>query len=174
MSNSSNPVGWALVKDRIAYTGKGQEALLLALRKVLADNPYTQSFMCRVGKPYIDIEKLVKPDDVPEPVSFHECLRNRKMEEYAVDKEKSPYIALWEMFEIIHAEGLEVSHIAVGNKDDFQKWVGVRIKRNQMQLFGVPIVHVGDLPQDIFVLCGSQTKEATPEEIEFSVKGTIL
>ena len=160
------------VREKIPYSGKGIDPLLSMLRKVLNANPYTQEFLCRIGQP-IEITKLVPQDEAPERLDLHAAVRAKRMEEFTVEKDKTPYQVLWAMYGVVSEEGLAVSHIMVGDKFSFQTWLGIRIPQNRMNFFGVPIVQVSELPGDVFVLVGSEKREAEPEDVMFSVKGTI-
>ena len=171
MSNSSEEL--VLVRERIPYTGKGVDALLALLRRVLVENPYPQEFVCRIGQP-IEIAKLVTPDAAPEKMSFHDALRSKRMEEYTLEKDKTSFQVLWDMYGVVQAEGLEVSHIAVGDKFQFQNWLGIRIAQNRMSFYGAPVMVVPELPADVFLVVGSEKRDAEPEDIRFSVKGVIV
>jgi len=169
MSTSSDLV---LVKEKIPYTGKGIDPLLAMLRRVLKDNPYTQEFTCRIGQP-IEISKLVPQDQVPEKLSLHDAVRGHRMEDFPFEKDKTSFQILWDMFGMVHAEGLEVSHIAVGDKFQFQTWLGIRIAQNRMNFYGTTVVFLSELPQDVFLVIGAEKKQAEPEDVRFSVKGTL-
>jgi len=169
MSTNSELV---LVREKIPYSGKGSESLLTLLRQVLKDNPYTQEFTCRIGYP-IEIVKLVPPDQVPERQSLHDVIRSHRMEEYLVEKDKTPFQVLWEMFGLVRDEGLEVGFLVIGDKFLFQKWLGIRIAQNRMSFYGTPIVLLSDIPTDVFLVAGTETREAEEEDIIFSVKGTL-
>jgi hypothetical protein len=171
VSNSSEEL--ILVKERIPYTGKGVDALLSLLRRVLVENPYTQEFTCRIGQP-IEIVKLVTPESAPEKMNLHDAIRAKRMEEYTVEKSKSAFQALWDMFAVVQAEGLKVSHIVVGDKFQFQTWLGVRIAQNRMDFYGTPVVPLPELPGDTFLVIGSEKSDAEPEDVRFSVKGVIV
>lgn len=170
---STNSEGMVLVREKIPYSGKGPEALLGMIRRVLAENPYTQEFTCRVGQP-IEIAKLVPPDQVPVKVNLHDALRTKKMEEHPFEQGKTPFQRLWDMFELVYAEGLQVCTIAVGDKFAFQKWLGVRIPQNRMSFYGTPIVHLAELPDDVFILAGAEQGDAEVSDIKYSIKGTIV
>ena len=161
-----------LVREKIPYTGKGPDALLGMLRKVLADNPYTQEFTCRVGHP-IEIAKLVPPGTVPPKLGLHDALRQARMEEFSIEEGPSGFQVLYAMFDQVAAEGLEVSHIVVGDKFTFQKWLGIRIPQNRLAVFGVPLAHMAQLPPEAFVVAGTEGKSPEFEDIRYAVKATI-
>jgi hypothetical protein len=169
MSTNSELV---LVREKIPYSGKGIDPLLTLLRQVLNDNPYTQEFTCRIGHP-IEIAKLVPPDQAPERQSLHDVIRGNRMEEYTIEKDKSPFQVLWDMFGLVHDEGLEVGFLVVGDKFLFQKWLGIRIAQNRMNFYGTPVMPLSDIPLDVFLVVGAEKKQAEVEDIKFSVKGTL-
>ena len=158
------------VRERIPFTGKGAEALLGFLRKILSENPYTQEFTCRIGKP-IEITKMVPADQAPPALPLHDAVRAQRMDE--PDPEKTPFETLWKMFGIIEEEGLEVSHILVGSKFLFQDWLGIRISHKSMRFFGVPIVVSPEIPSEVFIVAGATTQNAEPEDIQYSLKGAM-
>lgn len=178
MQSKSEP-GYLRVKNQIPYHGKGVDELIGALRRILAENKFTQKIVLEVGKPHIYIEKLV-PEGTAEAgeqesvsLSIHDVIRNRELEEYESDGTLKPHEQLWEIFDMIHKDGFEVCNIVAGNKTAFQKWLGFRIPQVGMRVFGIPFEVVGDLPPDVFIVCGAKSRTADPDEITYCVKGTI-
>lgn len=177
MSNKSES-GFVRVKEKIPYGGKGVDELLGALRKILAtpENKFTQKITLEVGAPHICIEKLVTQDiagEVPKLVPL-DSARAQRMEEYTPQVDNEPPLAqLWNMFRIIRAENLEIGHILIGDKTAFQQWLKLRIPFNDQTLFGIPL-HTSDIPSDVFIVCGTPERTSDPEDVVFSVKGTVL
>lgn len=176
MSNNSEK--YVRVKEKVPYTGKGVENLIIMLRKILTENKNTQKVVMEVGAPHIYIEKLVPEAQAAQEVqlSFHDIVRTKPMEEYPLDETNSKLTNIqkfWEIFGMVHAEGFEVSHIAIGDKQDFQKWLGVRMPVTKMAFFGIPVQQVPEIPPDIALVCGASSREAEPEDIQFSVKVSI-
>lgn len=173
MSNKSD--GFVKVKDKIPYHGKGVDELVMSLKRVLnmPENKYTQKIVLEVGVPHIYIEKLVSQDEAGNlpVVSLKDVIRTRPIEEYEPESKMNAFEHFMEMFNIVQKEGLEVGFIAVGNKTSFQKWLGVRIPTTDMRLFGIQVSVVEDLPDDVFVLCGTRTRMADPDDVEYSLKG---
>lgn len=169
MSSSSDLVP---VREKIPYTGKGLESLLGMLRRILTDNPYTQEIFCRIGQP-IEIVKLVPADSVQPKISLHDAVRGKRMEEYVPEEKTTPWKTLWGMFSAIAEEGLQVSHVAVGDKYVFQKWLGVRIPQNKMSFYGTQIVLMPELPPDVFLVIGGDDRNGEPESVQMALKGTI-
>lgn len=174
---SKSEAGYVRVKERIPYFGKGVDELVLMVRKTLAENKNTQKVTLEVGVPYIAIEKLVPQDEHKEqatkPLSIHDTVRNKPMEDYEADAKMVPLQQLFEMFQIVQREGFEVCHILVGDKLKFQKWLGVRIPQTNLSILGTPLTITGDIPDDVFVICGAPTRDAEADEILYSVKGTL-
>lgn len=173
MSTNSS---FARIKEKIPYTGKGVDELLIFLRRVLSENKYTQKIVMEVGVPYIHIEKMVTGEEaqnIPQ-VSFHDSIRSAPMEEYKNESKLGPLHQLFEMFSIVHAEGLEVGFILVGNKHTFQQWLKLRIPVTKLALYGVPVHPVSEIPGDVFLVCGTPERIAEAGDVQFSVKGTCV
>jgi hypothetical protein len=181
MSNKSDQDhGLIRIREHVPYFGKGVDELVAAVRKIFGDNKYPQKIVLEAGAKHIYVEKLVSPLEAKEneslnPVhqTIHDGIRNAKLEEYELVSEMTPFQQLFEMFSMIQGEGLEVCHIAVGDKSKFQKWLGVRIPQTSMNLLGTPLTVTGEVPDDVFVVCGGPTKNADPYEIRYAVKGTL-
>lgn len=173
----SDKPGYVRVKDRIPYAGKGFEELLTALKQVFADpaNKFTQKVVLDVTEPFIYLEKMVTEIEAQETpqLSLHDIIRNQKMEEYLPEKEQPGINHLWDIFALIHQEGLEVGFLVVGNKPNFQRWLGVRIPTKDMRVFGVPLKVVDGIPEDVFVVCGTESRVAEPDDIRYCVKGNL-
>lgn len=165
------------IKDRIPYHGKGVDELTAALRRILSEpvNKFTQKIVLEVGAPHIYIEKLVPKDqatDIPQ-LSLHDIIRTAEMEEYELEDGKSSAQHLWGMLEMVHDKGLHGVAVVAGNKSKFQKWLGIRINNVKPMVFGIPFQMLGELPEDVFVVCGAQNRIADIEDIKYSVKVTI-
>lgn len=170
--------GFVRVKELVPYQGKGPDELVGALRRLLADptNKYTQKIVLEVGSPHIYVEKLVKEGETTTPqLSLFDVIRNVEMEEYdsEANSDRNPLQQLWEMFAVVAKEELEVTAVVVGSKSKFQKWLGVRIVSSNPKVLGTPLHVYGDIPEDVFILCGATERIAEPYEIKFCVKGTI-
>jgi hypothetical protein len=180
MSNRSEQEGLIRVKEHVPYYGKGIDELIAAVRTIFSDNKRPQKLVLEAGVRHIYLEKLVPPDEAkdseavsPTHQSIHDAIRNAKLEEYEVRDGMTPFQQLFEMFAMVQNEGLEVCHLVVGDKAKFQKWLGLRIPQNNLNLLGTPITITGEIPDDVFVVCGGPTKTADPYEITYTVKGNI-
>jgi len=181
-SNRSDVVhgGMVLVPEKIPYMGKGIDALLIFLRQVLDENKYTQKILVEVGKP-IYIEKLVPKEEAPElsTLGYLEAARSKTMDEYGKEGEqfgpsgkRTTYEQLFDMFCIMSHENFEVCHILTGNLKKLALAVGLRTERLS-RLYGVPVSQV-DIPSDTVIFCGAVSRDATPEEVEFSLKAVLV
>ncbi len=172
MSTKSDP-GFVRIKDKIPYHGKGADELVAAIRKILTDHKYTQRFVCEVGTPHIAIEELVPEQaavDLPKPLTLHDAIRLAKMEEFEMTPGMPSINVLFHMFDVVHEEDLEVCGIAVGNKKRFEKWLGIKLSNRKMEFFETPVHIVGELPEDVFIICGAKERIADFDEILFSLK----
>lgn len=179
-SKSDEGQGLVRIREHVPYFGKGVDELIAAIRKIFADNRYPQKIVLEAGIKHIYLEKLVSPQEAKEnesvgPVhqTVHDGIRNSKLEEYDPDSNLTPFQQLFEMFSMVQAEGLEVCHIAIGDKSKFQKWLGVRIPQINLNLLGTQLTVSGEFPDDVFVVCGGPTRSSDPHEIRYAVKGTI-
>lgn len=162
------------VKEKTPFLGKGVDDVIAAVRSILTLNKYVQKLILEIGKPIL-FERMVPKDEAPEDIdiSLHDQIRAKPMAEYTFDeanKNLSAFQHLWDMNALILGEGLRLSHIAVGDKFDFQRWLKVSIPITQMSFFGlIPIVPMPELEHDVFILCGSDEEGV----IQFSMKFTI-
>ena len=169
--------GYALVKESVPYHGKGLIDLGRAIANLAADgqNKYVQRIVVAQGDPHIRLEKLVPESEVPNnaSTSFHDVIRNRSMVEYPVDLEKNSINQLWEIFDLIHGEGLFVNSIAIGRRAEFQKWLGLRLHLTRPNFFGIPIKELTEVPHDTFFVCGTPEKESDIDEVRLTIKASI-
>lgn len=173
MSRNSDKPGWVRVKDSIPFLGKGVDDIVTAIRAVLKENPYTQKLTLEIGKPIL-FEKMVPKDKAPDQatVSVYDQIKAKPMTEYVIEEEsrsRPAFAHLWEMSQIIHNEGLSLSHLLLGNRFLFQQWLRVQIPITNLAFFGVPVQVDTAIEEDVFVLCGSDDEG----ELQFSLKAVI-
>lgn len=181
LNRSDKDHGLVRIKEQLPYFGKGVDELIAAIRKIFSSNKYPQKIVLEAGAKHIYVEKLVHPDDAkesetvgPSNQTVHDGIRNAKLEEYDLeDGGLTPFQQLFEMYSMVHGEGLEVCHIAIGDKSKFQKWLSVRIPQSNMNLLGTQITVTGEIPDDVFIVCGGPARDSGPHEIKYAVKGTI-
>jgi hypothetical protein len=94
------------------------------------------------------------------------------MMEMAEEKIDNPRLFIQTMFEEINRQGYEVSHVLVGEDSALFPWID--IPRKIKRLYGVPITKSAEIPNDVLVICGAIDRDSGPEDVEYSVKGTIL
>lgn len=175
-SGKLSPKGLTLIREKIPYTGKGPDALLMFVRKILDDNPRTQKIVLEVGVPYVDIVKYVPETEASAsvPVSHYDSVRNKPMEEFTPASKQNPFTQLSDMFSAVHAEGLEVGFILVSDKRALQDWLGLRIPITKLALFGVPVVASAEIPPAVLLVCGTPTRDGEAEDVVFSVKVVMV
>lgn len=173
--------GLVKIREHLPYLGKGVDELIAAIRKIFSENQYPQKIVLEAGARHIYLEKLVSPEDAKESESsnpiptmdVHSAIRNARLEEYDGDDISPPFHQLVEMYSMVQSEGMEVCHLVIGDKSKFQKWLGIRIPQNNMTLLGTPITVTGEIPDDVFVVCGGPTRTADPYEIRYTVKSSL-
>jgi len=165
--------GYTKVKERIPYEGKGATAFLAVVQEILSKSPYLRRIAYDKDDGYIFVEKLVKDEEViTAPVTPNDVVRDREMTELEVTKGVSAHTVIFDAFLEVAKEGLEVSHVFVGDITKLLSWAAVP-KKLGLRLFGVPVAVMSELPEDVFLICGSARREAEVEDIEFSVKVVI-
>lgn len=169
---------YVTVKDRIPRNGKGPDNLLAQLGQYLKEpeNRFVQKIVVDATKQYIYVEKKVPKEKAVDQVgmTLHEAIRLVPMEEVSPDNGVTPTPMWWvvEAFKKVNNNGYETSHALVGGKSSVYPWLGV--SRSSKHLFGVPLYIVGEIPDDVLIICGSRVRDADPEDIEYSVKVTSL
>ncbi len=166
--------GYSRVKEPIPYSGKGPDAVAEAVGRVLRENPTAQKLTIEAVERVILLEKLLPEAEAKDLlISWHDIVRQRPMDEYPLEGEASVFVHLAAMVDILSRSGLEPAQILVGDRNIFQKWLGLRISPIHPSVFGIPLTVIQELPSDIFVLCGARSREADAADIEYSLKGTI-
>jgi hypothetical protein len=110
-------------------------------------------------------------------LTAYEILRNVQMEEWepAPEEERlDPHAALIWMFLDVALRGWTVTHLVVGENTQFWAWLGLPPRADQSlnQFLGARIEKTKELPSEVFILCGSKSRQATIAEIGFALKGT--
>lgn len=166
------------VKDRLPRTGKGVDNLISQLGEYLRDpaNRFVQKIVVEAERPYVYFEKLVDKDSAAEfetGLSFSDVARSVQMEEVSFPDltNISAQVYLLGMFNLIYASGYDASHLLVGPKSRIHKWLGV--PRQMSKIFGVPVISVSDIPDDVIILAGARSRDSEPEDIEYLVKGNV-
>jgi len=164
------------IRHRLPYSGKGFDTLGETVKAIGKAHPYAQKIgPMEVGKPFIPIEELVPASEAEGrgPLTVHQAIQRSRMEELTIDKNKTGLQTLLEMFNIVQEEGFFPGYMSVGSKANFQKWLEIRISSTRMFLFGVPVIPQEEIPDDVFILCGTDTRDPEPDDIRFSLKVTL-
>jgi len=150
------------------------EKFLSNIRLLYLDEGVEQ-FTVDKSKPVITTVQQVPAGQAQEVIQLlEETVRHKPMEEYIPESDDvAPFKQLFEMWKMVSEEGLEVSYILVGSRELFSNWLKVRLPRSKPSLFGVPIIIGPSLPTTTFVITGAITKESSPLDILFSVRGTL-
>lgn len=171
---STRSDGLVIVRHRVPYNGKGSQMLGSTVAAIVENHKYVQKIgPIEVGKSFIPIEELVPVAEAAAPLTLHEAIRRSSMEEYQLDLSLSPLKTLFDMYAVIQEEGLFPGYLVIGNKSYFQKWLGSRISHTKMSIFGTPVIEQEQLPESVFVLCGTDTRDPGPEDVKFSLKVTL-
>jgi hypothetical protein len=167
-------IGMRKTIERHPYIGQGIDGLTAQLNALLKSEKLTQRVILDVNKDFIHVEKLVKGTPDPDELfkRFDASIRGNQIHEYSPkDENLSSAEQFLDMFRQVSDEGLEISFIVCGNLVRLSSWI--RIPLRNPKLFGVNVVQIGNIPDDVVLVCGSEWKEAEPEDITFSVKGTL-
>lgn len=147
------------------------------LLKRLVQEDATLKVVFDRSKPFLLLHRVATPEEEALTIeqALHDTIRVHPMEEYSPEGEDKPaHQQLFEMFDLIGSESLEVSHVLVGNRQRFEKWLRTKFPRTKpASILGIQIVFTSFIEQDTFILCGAPTRDALPGEIRFSVKGVI-
>lgn len=106
-------------------------------------------------------------------LSAYDVVRNVHMEEWVSEEGKSPHETLVDMFLEMAMDRWVVTHLLIGERTSFWKWLGTPPRTEQLidQFMGARIEKCKEVPTDVFILCGARTRQATIAEIGFSMKG---
>lgn len=159
------------------------DGILDAVRKIIlmgevlsitlkTDEPITYQRLVRSG------EEL-RPEESTQSyaeLTAYEIVRNIQMEEWVPDFEgaKGPHACLIWMFADMAARGWATTHLLMGESTKFWGWLGLpsHVVRDIKQFLGARIETSKELPPEVYILCGSKTRNATIAEIGFALKGT--
>lgn len=116
---------------------------------------------------HVRIESYVAAGDTDHsPYGF---VRQKVLAEYVLE-EGPPHEELFKIFDQIRQEEFEVTHILCGGTA-FNSWI--RLPKKARSVFGTPILVSPELPADVFIVCGASDREASIEDVEYSLKVTL-
>jgi len=160
------------------------DGILDSVRRVILLGE-VQSIVIRNGEP-LTYQRFVRPGEEVKPgestASFaeltpYDVVRQIRMEEYNNEHGGSnPSEVLLRMVVYMGFDGWVLTHVLTGEKTKFWDWLGIPsiVSRKLPQFLGARIERETKLPEDIFILCGATTRNATIAEIGFALKGNIV
>ncbi len=158
------------------------DGILDAIRKIIllgevqsvtlkTDEPITYQRLIRHGEE-------IRPEESTQSyaeLTAYEIIRNIQMEEWELDPKNTnfPHSNLIRMFMYMAEQGWAVTHVLMGENTKFWEWLGLPSKIDQSikQFLGARIEKSKELPPEVYILCGSKTRNATIAEIGFALKG---
>jgi len=161
------------------------DGIVDAVRQVLLKDAVIQ-VVIKDGEP-ITYQRRLGPDEEAAPAesseSFSELsawdiVRQTAMEEFdpraqGIDHVHPHSIWFWMQYLVDH-EGWIGTHLLLSPKTNFWKWVGIGRRGRRLERFmGLSVERSADVPDDVFLLCGSEHRNATIAEIKFVLKGTV-
>lgn len=164
------------------------DGILEAVRKIILMGE-VRSIVLRDGEP-LTYQRVVRSGDELRPgestssfaeLSLMDVVRQISMEEYKdqipVNNSHGidPFELVTKMIVFMEFEGWIVTHILLGEGTKFWSWLTIpEIIRSKMGRFlGAHIEYEKTLPNDVFIFCGSRTKNATIPEVSYALKGNI-
>jgi hypothetical protein len=158
------------------------DGILDAIRKIILMGE-VQSLTLKSNEP-ITYRRLIRHGEEIRPeestqsyaeLTAYEIVRSIQMEEWDSYPEGvgSPHINLIQMFVDMATHGWAVTHLLVGENTEFWEWLGLprKVDRDIKQFLGARIEKSNELPPEVYILCGSKTRNATIAEIGFALKG---
>ena len=109
-------------------------------------------------------------------LSLMDVVRNVTMEEWERDPKKpqSPSEELLWMFALMGSKKWVVTQLLTGESTMFWGWLGLPESAGGAEQFlGARIEVDNKLPEDVFILCGGRTRNATIAEVKFALKGNV-
>lgn len=164
-----------LIKERLPYSGRTHDEVLNSVRTALNIKGVQRIVLDRSVQ-YIRIERSPEPGETASGpgITLNDAVRRlpeQHLAEYLPDGQRSSYEQLFDMFNMVLEEKLFVTHILTGPKAELYKWV--KTPRRSQSLLGVTVYRLEELPNTTIILCGSETRDAEPQDIVFAVKGEL-
>ena len=162
--------GYILQLDTLPMPPTRQDRLT-AIGSIL-DSGGVQKLTIEVGKG-IKALRWVKDEleGIPQEVLSDHVLaatRNCEMEECSVDDNPSPLSLLFRGFSMVSKKGLQPIKVAVRSFTQFRKWAGIDPLADTGEVFCVPIIQSGSVPENVVLIIAAN--RADPEEVEYSVR----
>lgn len=158
------------------------DGILDAIRKIIMMGE-VQSLTLKTNEPivyqrFVRHGEEIKPEESTQSyveLTAYEILRNIPMEEWdPSESNMRPHETIVWMFTDMAVRGWTVTHLVVGENTAFWSWLGMppRADQSLKQFLGARIERTKELPGEVFILCGSKSRQATIAEIGFALKGT--
>lgn len=127
---------------------------------------------------YIDSDEEVQPSESTSSfaeLTLLDIIRNIPMEEFECESSDSPYERVFRMFFQLAEDNWVVTHLLLGGSTKFWKWlnIGTAQKKRLVQFLGAHIETDKTLPDNVFILCGSRSRNASISEVCLTLKGNI-
>lgn len=164
-----------LIKERLPYSGRTIDEVLNSVRIAITMKGVQRVILDRE----LDYIRIERQPDVGEPssgpgLSLNDAVRRlpeHHLAEYIPEGQPSPYEQVFEMFNMVLSEKLFVTHVLTGPAAQLFKWV--KVPRRAQTLLGVPVYRLEELPNTTIIICGSEDRDAEPQNIVFAVKGEL-
>jgi hypothetical protein len=161
-----------LVKNILDMPKAGRPALVHAFEEII-NMGKVQKVVVEVGRP-LTFWRLVEKDEainfpeIPEEVvneDLYAAVRASKIDEFPLSKIDSIYFYIMEAFSYLSDRDLVVKSFLV---TDAAKFCGMMNSPSRGNLFGVPLVAHGDVPEDVLLIAATE-KENT-DQITLSLR----
>lgn len=156
------------------------DGILDAVREILMLGG-VQSITLRDGHPIVYQRFVLKGEELrPEETSLSfaemtpfDVVRSAEMDEWSSEDKKTPEEKLIWMFADMSIRGWTVTHILLSEASLFWSWLGVSTAMRSImkQFLGARIELDKMVPNNVFLLCGSKSRNAAISDIGFVLKG---
>ena len=161
-----------LLKDSLPFRDKSTNGILQLMQQALSMNGVVRLVVDARNDEVLLWRLASKEELEARDVTFSSILRAVDMEEYVPEEGKSSFEQMFEVFDIIADAGRSPTHILSGASiPRLRTWIPVSRKGTSM--YGLPLVLGNGLEEDVLIVCGAKSPDATPEDVSYAVKITI-
>ena len=153
------------------------DGIISLLREIMMKS--VQRIEIDVNHPIRVVRNLEKDDPLlrEAEVGLYGTLRQAEFIEY-YSEGASPFQAVVDMMQLMHKEGRYPICWATGAGDggllsQWMEWKERGMPSGTEALLGLPVKKIGELPEDVLILCGSEYPSAEETEITLAVKVAI-
>jgi hypothetical protein len=167
--------GYVRVKDQSPLPAK-RDLVLAELNRILGLG-LVQKLVVEVGQP-ITYERLIKkgetsPDLIAiETEDIYGAARNATMMDFVTEEDryrgKGAYSQLFHAFQQLEQKGALPLGIIFRSYGDVRRWLGLSEIFDLTTIFGVTTFQHADIPEDVFLLVGSDRGE--PDVVKLSIR----